>query len=564
MCGIFSILNVCHTNKSIGDDFNKGSGRGPEFSSFKCIENVNCIMGFHRLAINGLDDISNQPFNIDNIMCICNGEIYNHTTLYHHMKDVKIETNSDCEVIIHLYKKYGFKHTVRMLDGVFAFVLIDMRNINNIKAYITRDPHGVRPLYEMKSENQYWFASEMKMMTNNYNKLNESQNKLRQFSPGTYSKFKLNENKSWNKTKSVKYCYLPFSSIERNICLERIHGDIRRMFYAAVKKRVENSERPIACLLSGGLDSSIVSSIVARELGFMGKQLETYSIGMEGGEDLKYAQMVADHIGSKHTTITYSADVFLNAIPEVIYAIESYDTTTVRASVGNYLVAKYIKEHSDAKVIFNGDGSDELMGGYLYFHYCPDSIAFDGECKRLLSNIHYFDVLRSDRTISCHGLEARTPFLDRGWVEHYLSLNPIIRNHVIHGKQEKYLFRDAFDHPFDFMENGKIVKKNLLPNEVLRRQKEAFSDGVSSKVKSWYEIIQEKFQDDTIWENEVGKNNPTFDVSKSREDNYYIHIFNKYYNFEKSKHLIPYYWMPRFIEARDSSARTLNVHEKNK
>ena len=128
--------------------------------------------------------------------------------------------------------------------------------------------------------------------------------------------------------------------------------------------------------------------------------------------------------------------------------------------------------------------------------------------------------------------------------------------------KKKYLFRDAFDHPFDFMENGEIVKKNLLPNEVLRRQKEAFSDGVSSKVKSWYEIIQEKFQDDTTWENEVGKNNSTFDKSKSREDNYYIHIFNQYYNFEKNKLLIPYYWMPRFIEATDSSARTLNVHEK--
>ena len=269
-----------------------------------------------------------------------------------------------------------------MLDGVFAIVLIDMRNLNKIKAYVTRDPHGVRPLYEMKIENQYWFASEMKMMTTNYNKSNDTKNNLIQFPPGTYSKFNLYNN-VWNKKKSVTYCCLPFSSIERTICLDRIHGDIRRMFYAAVKKRVENSERPIACLLSGGLDSSIVASIVARELGFRGKQLETYSIGMEGGEDLKYAKMVADHIGSKHTTITYSTDVFLNAIPEVIYAIESYDTTTVRASVGNYLVAKYISENSDAKVIFNGDGSDELMGGYLYFHYSPDSISFDRECKNV-------------------------------------------------------------------------------------------------------------------------------------------------------------------------------------
>jgi asparagine synthase (glutamine-hydrolysing) len=200
MCGIFSILNLCHTNELIGDDFNKGSRRGPEFSSFNCIENANCIMGFHRLAINGLDNLSNQPFNIDNIMCICNGEIYNHTTLYQHMNDVKIETNSDCEVIIHLYKKYGFKQTAQMLDGVFAIVLIDMRNLNKIKAYVTRDPHGVRPLYEMKIENQYWFASEMKMMTTNYNKSNDTKNNLIQFPPGTYSKFNLYNNvcRNWS------------------------------------------------------------------------------------------------------------------------------------------------------------------------------------------------------------------------------------------------------------------------------------------------------------------------------------------------------------------------------
>ena len=186
-------------------------------------------------------------------------------------------------------------------------------------------------------------------------------------------------------------------------------GQISQRLKNAVSKRVTTTDRPIACLLSGGLDSSLITALVAEHFEDKSK-LETYSIGLEGSEDLKYAQMVADHLGTKHTSIIVKEQDFLDAIPEVIYAIESYDTTTVRASVGNFLVAKYIKEHSEAKVIFNGDGSDEFSGGYLYFHACPNPRDFDLECKRLLRNIHYFDVLRSDRCISYHGLEARTRF----------------------------------------------------------------------------------------------------------------------------------------------------------
>ena len=209
--------------------------------------------------------------------------------------------------------------------------------------------------------------------------------------------------------------------------------------------------------------------------------LHTWSIGLEGSEDLRYAQLVADHIGTIHHSIVVSEKEFLDAIPAVVWAIESYDTTTVRASVGNWLISKYIKENSDAKVIFNGDGADELMGGYLYFHMAPDAIDFDKECRRLLSNIHYFDVLRSDRSISSHGLEARTPFLDRSFVQTYLSLDPVVRHHALNNKPEKYLMRQAVE----------LFGDNLLPREVLWRTKEAFSDGVSKQTKSWFEIIQE-------------------------------------------------------------------------
>ena len=268
--------------------------------------------------------------------------------------------------------------------------------------------------------------------------------------------------------------------------------------------------------------------------------METYSIGLEGSEDLKYARKVADYLHTKHTEIICSENDFLHAIPEVIKNIESYDTTTVRASVGNYLVSKYISEHSEAKVLFNGDGSDELTGGYLYFHYAKDPIAFDMECKRLLKDIHLFDVLRSDRSISSNGLEARTPFLDKVFVKTYLSLPLAVRNQK--NKCEKYLLRKAFE-PF-----------NLLPKEILFRTKEAFSDGVSSLKKSWFEIIQTYVQDKHIPSIEYVHNPPT-----TQEQKYYRHIFEKCY--PDCAQIIPYFWMPRFVDATDSSARTLNIYK---
>ena len=201
----------------------------------------------------------------------------------------------------------------------------------------------------------------------------------------------------------------------------------------------------IACLLSGGLDSSLITSLVSKYYNEKtGRRVKTFSIGMEGSEDLRHARIVAEYLNTEHTEICVSEKEFLNVIGEVIYMIESYDTTTVRASVGNYLVAKYIKEHCDAKVIFNGDGSDEVCGGYMYLHCAPNHIVFDQECKRLLKDIHYFDVLRSDRTISSNGLEARTPFLDKEFVNLYLSISSKLRFET-NKKIEMYLLRKSFD-----------------------------------------------------------------------------------------------------------------------
>ena len=288
-------------------------------------------------------------------------------------------------------------------------------------------------------------------------------------------------------------------------------------------------------------------------------KLETYSIGLAGSEDLKYAKIVANYLETKHTEIVVTEQDFLDAIPDVIYAIESYDTTTVRASIGNWLLGKYISQNSQAKVIFNGDGSDELTGGYLYMKHAPDCIEFDGECRRLLKDIYMFDVLRSDKSISSHGLEPRTPFLDRTFVQQYMNLPCKLRFPLM---QEKYLLRRAFL-PDEILN---IQGYPLLPDAILWRKKEAFSDGVSMHSRSLYEIIQE--YTDKLFNN--NKNTETLETDaknklgishllpQTSEQYYYRILFESYYG--GCGDILPYFWMPKYVNAKDASARTLESY----
>ena len=248
------------------------------------------------------------------------------------------------------------------------------------------------------------------------------------------------------------------------------------------------AEREIGCLLSGGLDSSLISALVNKY--YEGPKLNTFSIGLPGSIDLEYAQHVADHLGTKHHQIEVSEYDFLNAIETVIYNIESYDTTTVRASVGNYLVSKFISENSDCKVIFNGDGADEVCCGYVYLKNAPTPEALQKESEKLVEEIHYFDVLRSDRSISSNGLEARTPFLDIAFVKYCLSIPAELKTFDGVNRLEKHLLRKAFD------------GHGLLPDNVLWRRKCAFSDGVSSQKNSWHQIIK-TFIDEKISDAEL-------------------------------------------------------------
>ena len=538
MCGIFAyITNDSDINNPknmynetfIKKQFKKGQSRGPE-SSEMIIKNYHdtvLFLGFHRLAINGLDELSNQPMCIDGIYLICNGEIYNYKAL---SKDIKLKTNSDCEVIIHMYKMYGIEYLFELLDGVFAFILYDT---NIEKVYIARDPYGVRPLY-FHNNCGMTFASEIKQ-------INCIGVNIKQFEPGSFMELSLEKKSYPTILRQQRFSSFGFSKMIFNNLYD-IYGILYQGLYNAVKKRVVGTtDRPVACLLSGGLDSSTIAALTNS---FLPKgTLETYSIGLEGSPDLMYAQKVADHLGTIHTSIVLTEDEFFNAIPEVIKAIESYDTTSVRASVGNYLVGKYISEHSNAKVIMNGDGADELMGGYRYFNHVPNFTEFDRECKRLLTDIQYFDVLRSDKSTSSHGLEPRTPFLDFKLIEYYLNIPSDIRNHNLQKKQEKYFIRQVIN-KYD---------PDLLPKDVLFRKKEAFSDGVSGLHKSWFQIIQDRVKDEVIKDIHYEHNTPI-----TLEQKYYRQIYESYYT--GFSHLTPYFWMPKYVNATDASARTLHLY----
>lgn len=596
MCGIFAILNSnsIRSNENIINSFNKGKHRGPEFSVYKNVM-LSADFGFHRLAINGLNAESNQPIVYKDVVLICNGEIYNYKQLYKHMK-VTPTTDSDCEVIIHLYLKYGMKQTLQMLDGVFAFCLLDYRIISDTSTmFFARDPYGIRPMYvlkpssyglELNKDNSIVLASELKMLNDIYQDSCKPPNKkdifvINQVPPGTYSQVEMlhKVSPSWKIKKiNIHYHNPGFSSCAKlPESLSTTFQNIQYYLKTAVEKRCDTTDRPIACLLSGGLDSSLITSLV-NDYCIKNKlpPLETYSIGIKGSEDLKHAITVSNYLNTKHTQIELTEQDFIDAIPHVIYDIESYDTTTVRASIGNWLIGKYISEHSEAKVIFNGDGSDELTGGYLYVNKATDKIEFDKECRQLLKNIYTFDVLRSDKCISSHGLEPRTPFLDREWVQYYLSIHIDLRAKTIDepNLQEKWLLRTAFNET-----NYKTSTGNaLLPESVLYRRKEAFSDGVSQQTRSLNEIVDE-YAKKYIQENILSKINfivlnndykqlcyilPQMDkakkhlIPKTAEQFLYRYLFEK--SYRGLGHVLPYFWMPKYIDCDDPSARTLTIY----
>lgn len=498
MCGIWGFLGK-HEGHMFKPYVSALSPRGPEYMAIQDVS-PHMTLGFTRLAINGLSPAGHQPLEQNGIYVVCNGEIYNYKTIASKWGIPYTEQDSDCVVLTHLYSRVSMTSLCRALDGVFALILVDTKH--NL-VYVARDPYGVRPLFEGRLGAGYIWSSELKG-------LHTACTEVRPFPPGTWQCHDLQTGRL---IQSQRYHDIPsvsISAIDEDVSKHLLRGALIQ----AVRKRLL-SDRPIGALLSGGVDSSLIAAIVAREMS--PRKLQTFSIGFKDSPDLKYARMVAEKIGSIHHEIVVTPEDFIKAVPEVVKAIESYDITSVRASVGNWMVGKYIKGNTDCKVIFNGDGSDEIGGGYKYMRFAPSDEEFELETERLLSEIHLFDVLRSDRCMAAHGLEARTPFLDKQVVALWKSTPAEFRRTYPH-RMEKLLLRDAF------------LYDNYLPMEVLYRKKEAFSDGVSAAdSRPWY--------------------------ARPDEADYYLKLFSDYYKPWKS--VIPHMWMPRWVNATDPSARTL-------
>tara|TARA_B110000208_G_scaffold184909_2_gene239342 strand:+ start:3413 stop:4999 length:1587 start_codon:yes stop_codon:yes gene_type:complete len=526
MCGIFAYLGEKQPLNKLLLYFIKTSHRGPDNSKFVTIKK-DLFFGFHRLRINGLDTKSDQPFHLRKCHLICNGEIYNFKEL---IEKYKLEddyySNSDCEIIIHLYKKLGIHKTLEELDGVFSFMLYDEESNEIIAA---RDPLGIRPLFMGKVEGELAFSSEAKSIS--------FCDSYKQFPPGKY----------WTSSVPDEFVtYYDYNYPEVPVeDEEEVCRNIREKLTTAVKKRLMG-ERDVGCLLSGGLDSTLVTALVCKHYGK--DKVKTYSIGLQGSVDLYWAKKASEYLGTDHHEICLTEKEFLDAIPKTVMVTESFCTTTIRASVGNHLVSLYIKEHTDDTVIYCGDVADEIFGSYRGFMKAPSDEEFRTANEKIVRDVHLFDVLRSDRSISGAGLEARVPFADKELVEYVMSL-PSKYKTFDDTKIEKYYLRKAFE--------------GYLPQDLLYRRKEAFSDGVSSQTRSWCEIIKD-YADEQITDESYEKLLKSFSESTNtvipydKESMMYRYLYHK---FHPSVELVPYYWRHPFCaENADPSARLLDFY----
>lgn len=466
-----------------------------------------CTMEFCRLAINDISASGMQPFRTNRSMLMCNGEIYNH-------KDFKVpegSSASDCEVLTPLIESKGIFKTSTLLRGVFAMVYTD-----GTKLLASRDPIGVRPLFYCKLNDTggMAFSSEMKSLL-------QFDKRVEVFPPGHI----------YDSTTDSFSCYYPCYWDTRTLPPLR---SIRDVFTESVLTRVTNTDRPVAFLLSGGLDSSLVASVASRHVG----PIKTFCIGASDSTDAKAAERVARYIGSDHTRIDFDMDCATDALSDVIKSLESYDTTTVRASVPMWLLCRHIAQNTPYKVILSGEGSDELLGGYMYFHGAPDNDAFSGETIRRMKLLHQFDVLRADRCSAGHGLELRVPFLDKEVVQVCMEF-PV---HKKRTKIEKAVLRSAFE--------------GYLPDDILWRRKEAFSDAVGY---SWVDHVKsyaDYTMSDVIFDDIRTK--CTHNVPQTKEEAMYRDMYWRHFG-KNNDHVISEIWRPKWTDVTDPSARKLDL-----
>lgn len=523
MCSIMGFNGGSVDFKKAMNSFAKTISRGPDMSRTEKVGEY--YLCFHRLAIMGLHPEGMQPFNSKGNYVVCNGEIYNFRPLKKELeKKYYFASDSDCEILLPLYEEKGVE-MFKELDAEFALIIYDHSKGSLIAA---RDPIGIRPLYYgYLKDGSISFASEAKNLT-------DLCDRIKPFPPGHY----------YENGKFIKYMDLADVSEYTKEDIDTICSNIKNLLIKGIEKRLD-ADAPIGFLLSGGLDSSLVCSVAAK---LMDNPIRTFAIGMDKDAiDLKYAKEVAAFIKSDHTEIIMTRDQVLSSLEEVISILGTYDITTIRASMGMYLICKGIREKTDLRVLLTGEISDEIFG-YKYTDFAPDADAFQKEAEKRLKELHMYDVLRADRCISSNSLEARVPFGDLEFVKYVMSIDPEVKLNKY--GEGKYLLRHAFE-------------GDWLPQNVLHREKAAFSDAVGhSMVDDLKEYAESLYTDDQF---EKGCKNYDIATPFTKESLLYREIFEKYYHGQAE--MIKDFWMPNKswegCNVSDPSARALSNYGKS-
>lgn len=521
MCSIIGYEGKDVSLQTIDAAFSQTFMRGPDA---RCIQTLaGGYIGFNRLAIMGLSSLGMQPFSLKGNQVVCNGEIYGFRKLRSQLIEAGYEfrSNSDCEVLLPLYEEYG-TDMFAMLDAEFAIIIYDRKSGKFVAA---RDPIGIRPLfYGYGKSGNIMFASEAKSLVS-------LTDKVFPFPPGHFYK-------------DGKFvCYNDIASVKKYTydTHEQIYAKINSLLTDGVLKRLA-SDSPIGFLLSGGLDSSLVCSIAAKHFKEQGKKIRTFAVGMDKDAiDLKYAKQVAEFIGSEHTEIYIDKKLVLESLEEVIRVLETYDITTVRASIGMYLICKAIHETTDIRVLLTGEISDELFG-YKYTDFAPNAEEFQNESEKRIRELYMYDVLRADRCVASNSLEARVPFGDLKFVDYVLSIDP--EKKLNKYNMGKYLLRKAFEGDY-------------LPENILYRQKAAFSDAVGHSLVDDLKEYTESFYTDEQFKILCEKY--THCKPFTKESLLYREIFEKYYPGQCE--ILVDFWLPNKnwenCNVNDPSARVL-------
>ena len=519
MCSIMGYCDVCADTEAFTRGFLQTVSRGPDDS--RIVDVGKGLLGFHRLAIMGLTPEGMQPFELDGSYVVCNGELYGFQKLKDELtaKGYAFQSGSDCELLLPLWREHGVD-MFRLLDAEFALILYDGKSGEFIAA---RDPIGIRPLYYgYDKKGVIVFASEAKNLTGLCDV-------ILPFPPGHYYK-------------DGKFvCYDDITKVDQ-VCdddLETVCKNIHKKLVAGVHKRLV-ADAKVGFLLSGGLDSSLVCAIAARE---SKTPIRTFAIGMrEDAIDLKYAREVADYIDSDHTEVIMTREQVLDSLDFVIKMLGTFDITTIRASMGMYLLCKWIHENTDIRVLLTGEISDELFG-YKYTDFAPSAEEFQKESEKRIRELHMYDVLRADRCISVNSLEARVPFGDLDFVRYVLAIDPAKKMNV-YGKG-KYLLRHAFEGDY-------------LPHDILYREKAAFSDAVGHSMVDHLKAFAEDCYTDEQFE--ARRTRFAHAQPFTKESLLYREIFEKYYPGQSE--MIVGFWMPNKAwegcDVNDPSARVLS------